>query len=50
MMYGLAPIGHFGMAFGLIYILVIGAFLYLFYSMSNSLRRIANSLDKNQDK
>jgi len=48
MMYG--SFGYFGMIFGLIYILVIGAFLYFFYSMSNSLRRIADRLDKNADK
>ncbi|MBP2652367.1 MAG: hypothetical protein H6Q74_3192 [Firmicutes bacterium] len=42
--------GQFGMAFGLIHLIVIAAFFYFLYSMSNSLKRIADRFDKNDGK
>jgi len=42
--------GQFGMVFGLIHLIVTVAFFYFLYSMSNSLKRIADRLDKNEGK
>jgi len=36
----------FGIAFGVFHIVAAGGFFYLLYSISTSLKRIANHLDK----
>lgn len=36
----------FGIAFGVLHVVVTGGFFYLLYHIARSLRRIANHLDK----